>query len=108
MSSCQCECIASQFDEAYAAEKLDAYRRTGPGATTRALLDALLSEDVDGLTLLDIGGGIGAVQHELLRSGVTSAVEVEASAAHIDACRQETDARATATVSSTRTATSGH
>ena len=91
MSSCQCEGIESRFDAAYAAQKLERYRRLGPDATTRALLDAIRGEGIDGLTLLDIGGGVGAVQHELLRSGVASAVEVEASAAYLDACRQEAE-----------------
>jgi hypothetical protein len=91
MSSCQCEGIESRFDAAYAAQKLEKYRRAGPDATTRALLDALSREGVEGMTLLDIGGGVGAVQHELLRSGVTSVVEVEASAAYQDACRQEAE-----------------
>ncbi len=48
-------------------------------------------EGVTGLTLLDVGGGIGAVQHELDRVGVSSATNVEASAASIDACRQEAE-----------------
>ncbi len=91
MSSCQCEGIESRFDAAYAAEKLERYRRLGPDATTRALLDALRGEGVQGMTLLDIGGGVGAVQHELLRSGVASVVEVEASAAYQDACRREAE-----------------
>jgi hypothetical protein len=93
MSSCQCEGIESRFDAAYATQKLERYRRAGPDATTRVLLDALRREGVHGMTLLDIGGGVGAVQHELLQSGVTSVVEVEASAAYQDACRQESERR---------------
>lgn len=89
MSSCQCEGIESRFDATYAAQKLERYRRLGPDATTRALLDALVREGIVGMTLLDIGGGVGAVQHGLLRSGVSSVVEVEASAAYQDACREE-------------------
>lgn len=91
MSDCQCEWIECQFDAAYAAQKLERYRRLGPDPTTRALLDALGREGAEGSTLLDIGGGVGAIQHELLRAGVASVVEVEASAAYQDACREEAE-----------------
>ena len=91
MPDCQCDGIESRFDAAYAAWKLERYRRAGPDATTGALLDALRAEGVAGLTLLDIGGGVGAVQHELLRAGIASVVEVEASAAYRDACRAEAE-----------------
>ncbi len=40
-------------------------------------------------TLLDIGGGIGAIQHELLKAGVASAVGVEAATAYIHAVEDE-------------------
>jgi len=89
MSSCQCDCIASRFDEDYATDKLLSYQENGPDPSTRALVDALLESDLSGMTLLDIGGGVGAVQHELLRAGVRSAQEVEASEAYADACRSE-------------------
>lgn len=34
------------------------------------LTEAIKEEGIDGLTLLDIGGGVGAIQHELLEAGV--------------------------------------
>jgi ubiquinone/menaquinone biosynthesis C-methylase UbiE len=43
--------------------------------------------------LLDIGGGIGAIQHELLDAGVTHATCVDASAPYLDAARQEGGSR---------------
>ena len=89
MTDCRCEQVGSRFDEAYAAEKLASYRTHGPDPSTRALLDAISVADVRGKTLLDIGGGVGAVQHELLRRGVESVQEVEASAAYAAACRAE-------------------
>lgn len=88
---CRCDVLDWKFDEAYAAEKLALYRSIGPDTSTRMLLDMIASEDVRGKTLLDIGGGVGAVQHELLRRGVVSAQEVEASLAYVDACRREAD-----------------
>ena len=73
MPECDCDGIDLKFDEAYAAEKLEAYRRHGPDPSTRALIDAISAEGVRGLTLLDIGGGVGAVQHDLLERGLASA-----------------------------------
>ena len=89
MPTCQCEQIESRFDEPYAAEKLALYRDSGPDPSTTALIDALREEDLTGRTLLDIGGGVGAIQHGLLHSGVASAQEVEASAAYLAACKAE-------------------
>jgi magnesium-protoporphyrin O-methyltransferase len=86
---CQCDQVSSRFDEAYAAEKLARYRGHGPDPSTRALLAHIGSTDIRGKTLLDIGGGVGAVQHELLRLGVTSVQDVEASPAYTAACRAE-------------------
>ena len=89
--TCSCDQVGPQFDEAYAAAKLARYRTVGPDPSTRALLDAILAEDIRGGTLLDVGGGVGAIQHELLKRGVASAQEVEASAAYVAACRSEAE-----------------
>ena len=70
-----------QFGARHAADKLRAYRRNGPAAMTRELIDALAADGVMGLTVLDIGGGVGAVHHELLSVGAQSAVDVDASRA---------------------------
>ncbi len=94
MTQCQCDGIESKFDEQYATEKLELYHREGPDPTTRAMLEAIRAEvDVEGLTLLDIGGGVGIVQHELLQSGLASAVEVEVSEGYAAANRAEAELR---------------
>jgi hypothetical protein len=46
---------------------------------------------VDGMTLLDIGGGIGAIQHKLLEAGAKAATNVEASTAYIEAAKEEAE-----------------
>jgi len=53
------------------------------------LIDALRREGVAGMTLLDIGGGVGALSHELLSAGVTRSVHVDAAPAYLDAARDE-------------------
>jgi len=89
MSCSQCEGIEVKFNQRAAAQKLADYRRHGPAASTRLLLAALRDVGVKDQTLLDVGGGIGAIQLELLKSGLRTAVSVDASAAYVDAARQE-------------------
>ena len=81
------------YDEKIAAAELRRYRKKGPNPWTQALVDALVAEGVQGTTLLDIGGGIGAIQHELLAAGSVSATSVDASSAYLDAAREESDRR---------------
>ena len=80
-----------QFDARHAAEKLRAYRRKGPVGLTRTLIEALAADGVDGQTVLEIGGGVGAVHHQLLRAGAASAVDVDASRAYISVAREEAE-----------------
>ena len=80
-----------QFDARHAAGKLRAYRRNGPVGLTRVLIEALAEGGIDGQTVLDIGGGVGVVHHELLRSGAATAVDVDASRAYISVAREEAD-----------------
>jgi predicted RNA methylase len=65
MSCCQCQGIQTLFGERVARNDLKRYRKKGP-LKTRMLLQALKAEGVEGATLLDIGGGVGAVSNELL------------------------------------------
>lgn len=65
------------------------YREHGPIPTTRALIRVLLSAGVRDGTLLDIGGGVGAIQYEVLEAGARTATSVEASAAFLEAARAE-------------------
>lgn len=77
------------FDERAARRDLSAYRRRGPSRTTRRLLDAIRSEGVAGASLLDIGGGVGAIGSELLEAGAASLVDVDFSAPYLAAARDE-------------------
>jgi magnesium-protoporphyrin O-methyltransferase len=89
MTSCQCQGIEIQFDRREAAKKLADYQKNGPADTTRILIAALKEMGIDGATLLDIGGGIGAIQIELLKAGAAGAVSVDASTAYIEAAQRE-------------------
>ncbi|MHB0988891.1 MAG: class I SAM-dependent methyltransferase [Bellilinea sp.] len=65
------------------------YRRGKKGRTTALLIQALLDLGVGGQTLLDIGGGLGVIQLELLKGGAATATSVEISHAYLEAARQE-------------------
>ncbi len=89
MSCCQRQILETTFDQSVAETELKQYREKGMIKTTRLLVDALKSQGVKGKTLLDIGGGIGVIQHELLKSGLRHSINAEVSQAYIEATKQE-------------------
>lgn len=91
MSCCQCQGIETQFNRKSVAKELERYRQKGPNKATRTLINALKAEGIKGMVLLDIGGGVGAIQHELLKAGVSKAINVEASTAYIEAAKEEAE-----------------
>jgi len=93
MNCCQCQGIEELFSREYVTGELKRYRRKGPDKTTRMLVEALEAQGLSGLTLLDIGGGLGAIQHALLNDGVASATHVDASAAYLEAAQEEAERR---------------
>jgi magnesium-protoporphyrin O-methyltransferase len=94
VSCCRhCEDASDLFNKRTARRDLRRYRSRGPSATTRLLLDALLGQRDGDMTVLDVGGGVGAVPHELLRGGFSQAVQVDASAEYLAASKQEAERR---------------
>lgn len=90
MSCCgHCEDAESLFTERTARRDLRRYRRKGPLRSTRVLLRQLRSQSLTDGVLLDVGGGVGAIQHELIRAGMSRAVHVDASAAYLRASESE-------------------
>jgi len=81
--------MGSFYDEKRAASELGKYREKGPIPSTDALIAALKGEGVEGMTLLDIGGGVGAIQHELLAAGAAHVTSVDASASYLETAREE-------------------
>jgi hypothetical protein len=65
------------FSERRARREARRYERRGLDATSLRVVELLKLEGVEGLTLLEVGGGVGAVQIELLKAGVARAVSVE-------------------------------
>ena len=85
---CDCGC-ANVFSSKEAEGDLKRYRKNGPDSSTRALIDALITEGVDGATLLDIGAGIGAIQLGLLAAGASRAESVDVTEAYVEAAQAE-------------------
>ena len=93
MDCCQCHGIEDVFNEKFVENELAHYHNKGPDKTTRMLIKALKAEGVQGLTLLDIGGGVGAIQHHLLQAGLSQAIDVDASNSFLHAAMQEANTR---------------
>ncbi len=92
--SCGCR-AGNEFSERDARKDLKQYRRTGPDRTTAWLIDGLRAGGVEGLTVLDIGAGVGAVHQELLASGASTATDVDGSPAYVAVAREEAARRGT-------------
>jgi len=65
------------FSERTARAEASRYRRRGLDATSRRIFDLLVGQGVRGRTLLEVGGGIGDLEIELLKAGLAAAVNVE-------------------------------
>lgn len=65
------------FSERMARQDARRYRRKGLDRTSRRIVDFLKSQGVEGRTVLEVGGGVGAIQIELLKAGASRAVSIE-------------------------------
>ncbi|HEY2980688.1 MAG TPA: class I SAM-dependent methyltransferase [Anaerolineales bacterium] len=88
-----CEITDNAFTEDEARADMNRYHKRGPANQTRLILEAIRSFGFKDATLLDIGGGIGAIHHELLPDTAAHAIHVDASAAYLKEARAETERR---------------
>lgn len=65
------------FSEKSAVAEAKRYRRRGLDGTSRRIVDLVKKQGVEGKTLLEVGGGVGAIEIELLKAGMAQAVNVE-------------------------------
>jgi magnesium-protoporphyrin O-methyltransferase len=70
------------FNEAQARKDARGYRRSGLDAEAQRVLNFLVARGIRGADVLEIGGGIGSLQIELLRAGAARAANVEVSPAY--------------------------
>jgi magnesium-protoporphyrin O-methyltransferase len=87
-----CCAIDENFDRKVAEAELARYRRRGASPSTRKLLKAIGEAGPAG-PVLDVGGGIGVIAHELIAAGAPHATVVDVSAAFLAAARDEVERR---------------
>jgi SAM-dependent methyltransferase len=88
-----CEITDNAFTEAEAKAEIRNYRRRGPMKQTRLILESIRSLRLKNADLLDIGGGIGVIHHELLGDVAREATHVDASSAYLNEAKQESARR---------------
>ena len=75
------------FSEKRAHAEAKQYRRRGLDPTSRRIAEFLKTHHLEGRTLLEVGGGIGAIQIELLKAGMTRAVNIELTPTYEEAAK---------------------
>ncbi len=94
MTCCNGPCAAAaHFNPKKADRDLRRYQRHGPDTSTRILLTELRRWPLQGLHLLDVGGGIGVIAVELAGSGLASVTLADASADYLEAARRHLASR---------------
>jgi len=90
MTCCgHCRDAGDFFNERTARRELKRYLRRGPDKPTRLLIEQIRKPGAAGKTLLDIGGGIGAIQFELFEDDLSRSVNVDASTAYQSVSKEE-------------------
>jgi SAM-dependent methyltransferase len=85
-----CACaVGNEFGARQARRDQASFRKNGPDRTTTWLIEGLAAGGIGGMTVLDIGAGVGAVHLGLLARGAASAVDVDGSPAYVAAAREE-------------------
>ncbi len=84
-----CQITDNTFGEEDARADMKNYRKRGPANQTMLILEAVRSLGLKDAVLLDIGGGIGTIHHELLGDTAHQAIHVDASSAYLHAAKEE-------------------
>ena len=84
-----CEMEDNTFGADEAKANLRDYRKRGPAKQTKLILEAVRSLGLQDASLLDVGGGIGAIHHELLKDMASEAMHVDASSAYLKIANEE-------------------
>lgn len=70
------------FSERVAGRDARRYRRRGLDGNAQRVVDFVRHEGIGGRTVLEVGGGVGAIQLELLRAGAAGTTNAELAAAY--------------------------
>ena len=82
MSCCHRDAADGVFGEKIARKDLARYRKRGPNATSRWLIEAVRNRRVTATHMLDVGSGVGVLSHELLTDTAAEATLVDESSAY--------------------------
>jgi len=88
-----CEITDHAFSESEARAEVRNYRKRGPANQTKLILEAIRSLGLKDAALLDVGGGIGTIYHELLEDVAREAMHVDASSAYLKIATEEAKRR---------------
>ena len=70
------------FNPRFARRSAERYRKRGLDRTGRRIVGFLESQDLEGATVLEVGGGVGEIQLELLKRGAARVTNLELSPAY--------------------------
>ena len=79
------------FSERMAVHDANRYRRKGLDGTSRRIFELVRAQGVEGRTVLEVGGGVGAIQIELLKAGAARTVSVELTPTYEDVAKHLLD-----------------
>jgi 2-polyprenyl-3-methyl-5-hydroxy-6-metoxy-1,4-benzoquinol methylase len=91
--TCRCDHrgYGRMFNERFARRIARKYRKRGLDRPSRRIADFLRSHGLEGASVLEIGGGLGEIQIELLEAGAARAVNLELSAEYEGEARRLAD-----------------
>ena len=84
-----CQMENDTFGEDRAKADMKDYRKHGPAKHTKLIIEAIRSLGLKNAALLDVGGGIGAIHHDLLADTAQQATHVDASSAYLKLATEE-------------------
>jgi hypothetical protein len=70
------------FNQRFARRLADRYRKRGLDKTAQTMVEFLRTLGIEGASILEIGGGVGEIQVELLKAGAARAQNLELSPAY--------------------------
>jgi magnesium-protoporphyrin O-methyltransferase len=76
------------FGDRFANRVARRYRRRGLSRTAQRAVGYLVEQGIDGATVLEIGGGVGEIQVELLRRGAARVTNLEISTSYEDQAKE--------------------
>jgi hypothetical protein len=79
---CDPEGYSVTFSDRFARRLARRYRRRGLTRSSRAIVSFLTERGITDATILEIGGGVGAIQVELLKQGAARATNLEISTSY--------------------------